>query len=199
MTQQTTIDLIRHGEPVGGRVYRGQINDPLSEKGWQQMRNAVENHHPWNQIMSSTLSRCAGFSNELSKTYDIPLQFDKRFMEIGFGDWEGKSASQIRAENEIQFDAFFEDPVKNTPPNAESLLEFEQRVLSAWEELLVENEGKHILLVGHAGVIRMIIRHVLAMPLQAMYRIQVPNAGISRLTVGGSKGQPQLIFHAGSL
>ena len=34
----TRIDLIRHGEPVGGRRYRGQIDDPLSEKGWKQMR-----------------------------------------------------------------------------------------------------------------------------------------------------------------
>ena len=34
----TTIDLIRHGEPVGGRRYRGgRMDDPLSEKGWAQM------------------------------------------------------------------------------------------------------------------------------------------------------------------
>ena len=33
----TVIDLIRHGEPVGGRRYRGHIDDPLSERGWQQM------------------------------------------------------------------------------------------------------------------------------------------------------------------
>ena len=199
MTQTTTIDLIRHGEPVGGRRYRGQINDPLSKKGWQQMWTAIGNQHPWQQIVSSSLSRCADFSNEVSKLYDIPARFDKRFMEIGFGDWEGKSASQIKAEDEAQFNAFFENPVKNTPPNAESLFEFEQRVLQAWDEMLQEDLGKHILLVGHAGMIRMIIRHVLGMPLEAMYRIKVPNAGITRLAVGGSRGQSELIFHAGSL
>ena len=42
----TTIDLIRHGEPVGGRKYRGQIDDPLSDKGWTQMRQAVADHKP---------------------------------------------------------------------------------------------------------------------------------------------------------
>jgi len=41
----TTLDLMRHGEPVGGRRYRGQMDDPLSEKGWAQMRNAVGNHY----------------------------------------------------------------------------------------------------------------------------------------------------------
>ena len=41
MTPPTLIDMIRHGEPVGGRRYRGQIDDPLSEKGWRQMWAAV--------------------------------------------------------------------------------------------------------------------------------------------------------------
>jgi alpha-ribazole phosphatase/probable phosphoglycerate mutase len=37
----TTLDLLRHGESVGGRKYRGQTDDPLSEKGWAQMRDVV--------------------------------------------------------------------------------------------------------------------------------------------------------------
>ena len=38
----TIIDLIRHGQPQGGSVYRGHgVDDPLSELGWQQMWKAV--------------------------------------------------------------------------------------------------------------------------------------------------------------
>ena len=37
----TVIDLIRHGEPEGGKRYRGQIDHPLSATGWQQMWDAV--------------------------------------------------------------------------------------------------------------------------------------------------------------
>jgi alpha-ribazole phosphatase/probable phosphoglycerate mutase len=29
--------MIRHGESVGGRRYRGQLDDPLRDKGWRQM------------------------------------------------------------------------------------------------------------------------------------------------------------------
>jgi broad specificity phosphatase PhoE len=37
-----TLDLLRHGEPEGGRLYRGNLLDnPLSEKGWQQMQASV--------------------------------------------------------------------------------------------------------------------------------------------------------------
>ena len=57
-TPCTLIDIIRHGEPVGGKRYRGQIDDPLSEKGWQQMRDAVAGHNPWDVIISSPLARC---------------------------------------------------------------------------------------------------------------------------------------------
>ena len=66
--KNTIIDFIRHGEPVGGRAYRGHnIDDPLSEKGWQQMRTAVADHCPWSQLISSPLLRCKDFANELAE------------------------------------------------------------------------------------------------------------------------------------
>ncbi len=47
----TQIDVIRHGEPVGGRRYRGHgVDDPLSEKGWQQMWKAVADRSDWQHI-----------------------------------------------------------------------------------------------------------------------------------------------------
>ena len=59
MHEETLIDLLRHGEPEGGRAYRGHsIDDPLSETGWQQMWAAVGYHKPWEQIVSSPLQRC---------------------------------------------------------------------------------------------------------------------------------------------
>ena len=38
---QTQIDLLYHAGPVGGRRYRGQTDDPLSDKAWQQIRAVV--------------------------------------------------------------------------------------------------------------------------------------------------------------
>ena len=46
-TTITTIDLIRHGEPVGGKKFRGSTDDPLSELGWQQMTAAVASTTEW--------------------------------------------------------------------------------------------------------------------------------------------------------
>lgn len=199
--QTTVIDLIRHGEPVGGSKYRGQIDDPLSEKGWRQMREAVGDHKPWQAIVSSPLSRCAEFARELAQRHALPLSFDDRFKEIGFGAWEGKTKDQITASDPTALFEFYFDPVRNTPPGAEPLIRFQERIATAWTELIERHAGQHILLVGHAGVIRMVIRHVLDVPLERVFRINVPNASISRIRIDGD-GQnalTSLMFHAGCL
>ena len=106
----TLIDLIRHGEPVGGRRYRGQIDDPLSEKGWGQMRAAVGDVCPWQAVISSPLLRCRDFAKELSVRHQLPLQLDARLQEIGFGVWEGKTAEEIRLPDPEILQRFMLDP-----------------------------------------------------------------------------------------
>jgi len=197
----TIIDLIRHGEPVGGSKYRGQIDDPLSDKGWEQMRGAVANHCPWSAIISSPLSRCARFAEELAVRHVLPITVDERFKEIGFGSWEGKTRDQISADDPDALQHFYSDPIRFRPPGAETLVDFEQRVIGGWQALLDQVNGQHVLLVAHAGVIRMIIRHILEMPLERMFRLYVPNAGISRIRIDGegSDALASLMFHDGRL
>lgn len=195
------VDLMRHGEPLGGQRYRGQLDDPLSEKGWQQMRQVTDKVQPWQRIISSPLVRCADFAKELGKNHSIPVQYDPQFMEIGFGDWEGKTAMELETHHKSAFYAFYDDPINHTPANAEPLLAFQQRILQAWTDLLHNQDDKHILLVAHAGVIRVILAEILRMPLQAMFRIQVPYACLSRVVIHseGLRLYPQLQFHAGQL
>ena len=197
----TTIDLIRHGEPVGGSRYRGQIDDPLSDKGWAQMRAAVADQCPWHSIVSSPLSRCACFAEELAGRHDLPLSFDERLMEIGFGDWEGLTREQISAQDPDALQRFYHDPIKHQPPGAETLADFQSRVVAAWQALLAAAAGQQVLVVAHAGVMRMIIRHVLGMPLDRMFSLYVPNAGISRIRIDGqgANALASLLFHDGQL
>ncbi len=197
----TTIDLLRHGEPVGGKRYRGQIDDPLSETGWQQMRSAVGDHCPWDRIVTSTLCRCQDFACELSERHGLPLQSEPRLKEIGFGEWEGRSASELMVDDPERLFRFWSDPLNNTPPKAETLHEFEQRVITAWNDILQQYSGQHVLVIGHAGMIRMIVRHVLQMPLENMFRLRVDLAGITRIEVESRAGRhlPRLLFHGGKL
>ncbi len=197
----TTIDLIRHGEPEGGKRYRGQLDDPLSELGWRQMRSAIGEQAPWDCIISSPLSRCAAFADELSAKYQLPVEFDARLKEIGFGVWEGRTAEELMEQEPERLQKFWRDPIRFAPPGAENLQRFQQRIAAVWQEILGNHAGEHLLIVGHAGQIRMVLREVLMMPLDQLFRIQVDYAGMTRIRVDGTgeEALPRLISHGGTL
>jgi len=189
----TTLDLMRHGEPVGGRRYRGQIDDPLSEKGWAQMHAAVGESGPWTRVVSSPLLRCRAFAETLADRHGLPLAFDDRLKEVGFGEWEGRSAAEIEQAAPGTLARFKADPVNARPHGAEPLADFQARVAAGLEDLLAQNAGQHVLLVGHAGVIRMALAWALHIPLEHAYRIEVASATLTRLRF--DSGRASLIFH----
>jgi alpha-ribazole phosphatase/probable phosphoglycerate mutase len=193
----TTLDLMRHGEPVGGRRYRGQIDDPLSEKGWAQMRAAVGELAPWDRIVSSPLLRCRAFAEALASAQGLPLTLDERLKEVGFGAWEGKTAAEIEEDAPGTLARFKADPVNLRPAGAEPLADFHARVADGLGDLLAQHAGEHLLLVGHAGVIRMAFAWALHVPLAHAYRIEVASASMTRLRF--DEDRASLIFHGGSL
>ena len=74
MNDFTIVDLLRHGEPEGGQMFRGAVDDPLSLRGWEQMRAAVGDCRDWNTVITSPLIRCAAFARELAERLDRPLE-----------------------------------------------------------------------------------------------------------------------------
>lgn len=189
----TLLDLMRHGEPVGGRRYRGQIDDPLSDTGWAQMRAATGEAAPWHCVVSSPLARCREFAETLAARHGLPLRCDDRLKEVGFGVWEGKSAAEIEAEAPGTLARFKADPIHARPAGAEPLGAFYERVAAALDDLLAEHAGRHVLLVGHAGVMRMALAWALEIPLDRAYRIEVATASVTRLRF--ASGHASLIFH----
>jgi alpha-ribazole phosphatase len=195
MSKTTTIDLMRHGEPVGGRRYRGQIDDPLSDKGWSQMRQAIAGHSPWTSIISSPLRRCSEFARELSEQLEIALEFDTRLKEVGFGTWEGLTGEQVQEFDDQALQKFYSDPITHRPAGAEPLDAFSERVKQAYLDIVHRYEGQHILILTHAGVIRNILQETLLAPLASMYRISIETASLTRIQI--SSGRPPTIQFVG--
>jgi broad specificity phosphatase PhoE len=202
----TTIDLLRHGEPEGGEMFRGDTDLPLTPLGWQQMQQAVASMHlregqlPWQRIISSPLLRCQQFAGELASRHALRLVLEPGIREISFGDWDGCSVEQVRNENEKLLHNFWQNPLLHTPPNGETLQHFQQRVLKSWDALLEVHRGEHLLLVCHGGVMRVLLAAVLDMPLKAINRLSVPYACLSRVKIHHAEGFPewlQLEFHQG--
>jgi len=198
---KTLIDFIRHGEPVGGRRYRGKTDDPLSEKGWQQMWQAVETQRPWQRIVSSPLLRCAEFARKLGEQQQIPVAIDERFAELGYGAWEGKTAEEIEDADPGAILRYRRDPLQCRPAGAEDMDVFVARYRAAWGDLLEACAGQHALVVAHAGIVRMALAQVLDIPPSSMFRIEVANAAITRFKIEGQGNDAvaSLVFHAGRL
>lgn len=191
---ETVLDFIRHGQPEGRSTYRGNgVDDPLSEAGWAQMWAALDVSPPWDHVVTSPLVRCLEFARALVDKYQLPLAIEERLKEVGFGSWEGRTREEIKANNPGEYEAFYQDPVNNRPVGAEPLGDFFQRVASACEDIVKSQQGQHILLVVHAGVIRAVMSHLLFIPPAVAYRIKIDNAGITRFSINSSG--VNLVFH----
>ena len=167
------ITLLRHGQVKGGKRFRGSTDDPLTPKGFDQMRAATKDPFTCDLVISSPLRRCAAFASELSHKKYVPLLIEPRLTEIHFGDWEGRTSKQIFDETPKALQQFWSDPQKYPPPKGERLLDFRARVLAAFLELLEHHQDQHILLVTHGGVIRILQCHIQNIPLAKILELEV--------------------------
>lgn len=194
--EKTTIDLLRHGQPIGGDIFRGATDVPLSELGWQQMKDAVQAHEGWHSVISSPMSRCFAFSEYLAQQKALNLQSNDAFREVSFGDWDGQLIADVHRHSGELIKQYWRDPFAVTPPNAEPMSDFYQRVVNGFGDLVKQYQGQHVLLVTHGGVIRMLLSHIAQAQQLSMLRYDVPYASFSRIAIfHDDQGDwPQLVF-----
>ncbi len=176
-----TIDLLRHGEPVGGNVLRGRTDHELTELGWQQLQDATEGK-AWDVIITSPLSRCHEFSKQLSEQLNIPMVVSEDLREFDFGIWENQKMETVFKDDFDRIKGMWDDPMNFVAPEGESILDFESRILKAWFGCLSRPEQR-LLVVCHGGVIRMLLKEVLGLSFKNINRLDVPLASRSQIKV----------------
>jgi len=187
MTTQS-ITLLRHGQVDGEAALYGHTDVRLSDIGRINLHAALDNIHgklPIDAIVSSPLVRCAEISSAFADKRAINYRLDARFKEMHFGDWDGVAFDKL---NHVWHDleVFFNSPHAVHPPAGETLSQFAQRIISAWEHLLENNQHRHLVLVCHGGVIRVIIAHLLSIDwgnANLFKQLQIDYASHSRIEV----------------
>lgn len=172
------IDLLRHGD-TGQRSYRGQLDDPLSELGWSQLRAAVEGRH-WSRVVSSSLRRCADFARELATARGLPLRIDPRLAEYHFGAWQGVPIETLAETQGEALARFWASPVAHPPPGAETFVQFRQRLGAALDDVAKEASGD-VLVITHGGAIRLLRCWAEGRDYGDMAGIEVSHASLHRL------------------
>jgi alpha-ribazole phosphatase len=198
--KMTTLDLLRHGHCEGGEIFRGSTDVPLTDSGWQQMRNAVEPLDGWDLVISSPLQRCRLFAERFIEDEELPLEIENDLRELHFGDWEGQRLDYVAEKFGKHLSTFWRDPVEGAPPNSEPFLDFQARLNNKVEQLVNRYEGEHLLLVSHGAAIRIIMCELLGMSYKDITKISVPFASISRFRIVLRKNKKpwvQMCFHRG--
>ncbi|HWV15582.1 MAG TPA: histidine phosphatase family protein [Cellvibrio sp.] len=180
--------LLRHGEVAGDAALYGHTDIHLSEQGRQNVQRAiasVQQQSAIDFIIASPLVRCAQSARELAVQYGLPLQLDEQLKEMHFGDWDGVPFDALAAQwNHLE--VFWRNPAGAQPPNGESLENFAVRVIAAWEKYSTAAGEQHCLMLLHAGVIRIIIAHILQLDWRnpALYQqLQINYASSTRIEI----------------
>jgi broad specificity phosphatase PhoE len=186
------IDLIRHGQPEGGRKFRGnRVDDPLTERGWQQMREGVGSFTGWDCVYSSPLQRCRAFAEDYCNKNNKKYEIIENLKEVGFGRWEGMTPDQVQATYPEEWQQFYANPVAHPPQGAEPVADLVARVGAVLDELQQRHSDTHLLVVAHAGVIRAAITYTLGQPLERMYDLKIDLGRLTRLSL--EPGRRQLL------
>lgn len=117
-------------------------------------------------VISSPAQRCCLMAEHFKFNYST----DERLREMNFGSWELKKWTEIPA---AEINPWYEDFINIKASGGENLLGMQTRVLSFWNELIVKKDVEKVLVIAHAGVIRLILQSVLQFPLENMFSIQI--------------------------
>lgn len=150
------IHFIRHGaidETLSGK-YIGNTDAPLSDKGKAALRKLdFEQDYPYTKVVfSSPLKRCTETCKILYPNI-TPLVI-ANLSECNFGEWEGKTAEELKDSEDFQKWLAGDNTVK--PPRGESNADFVRRVCKMFESIvegLMKTGTTDSVIVTHGGVI----------------------------------------------
>jgi alpha-ribazole phosphatase len=159
------LHLVRHPRPdVAPGVCYGASDVPVREAELARVHAALTAAGlPGDlPVIASPLQRCAGLARRLTPRH---LTLDPRLKEMDFGSWELRPWDAIaRAE----VDAWAADLLGCRPGGAENVLDVARRVAAWLADVRAERIGEEVLVICHAGTIRL---------LSAMHTVDATNAG----------------------
>lgn len=172
---QKVIYLVRHGRielQDNQRRYIGQIDLPLNDKGKEQARLLAQrlSQIKIEAVYCSDLSRSVDTAKEIAARHDLFPLARADLREVSLGKWEGLKFAEVASRFPKEFRERGVDIGYFRPPGGESFSDCQTRVVEAFHEILSTSFEK-IAIVGHAGVNRLLICHMLGMQLANLFRI----------------------------
>jgi ribonuclease H / adenosylcobalamin/alpha-ribazole phosphatase len=174
--------FVRHAEPdeeVRDRIY-GRLDPKLSERGRGHAAAIAAElaSEPIAAVYTSPQRRGLATAEPLAARLGVVARVEDDLREIDFGELEGLTLAEAveRYPAESQWMAA---PVGALFPGGESVAALRARAIAAAQAIAVRHEGETAAIFTHAVVIRAILADALAMPPDAMFRLDQSYGGIS--------------------
>lgn len=190
----TELILVRHGETDWNRELRfqGQIDVPLNETGQRQAQRLAQRlaHEPVVRLVASDLRRARQTAESIGEglvaALDTGLATDAGLREQNFGLVDGMRVEDIQREHAAAWAQWVRFDADYAFPGAESTRQFHARVMAALSVLALPMAFQApctTVVVTHGGVLDMVYRTALSLPLSGPRQAAIPNAGLNRVKV----------------
>ncbi len=193
--------LARHTETAWNEQLRyiGRTNLSLSELGREHARMMATGlaEEPIGRVISSPMARAVETAAFLAADRELEVRIEPRFREIDFGRWEGLTYEEICTAYPAQIKAWIKGPTAINVPGGELFDEFMERGLEGWHEIergVAERDGqaageKTLLLVIHAGCIKIILGELMGIDKSEYWQIHQDKGALNHLRVGAGKAE----------
>ncbi len=191
--------LVRHGETEWNHSlrYQGKVDVPLSKVGRNQALKLAERIKHLNikfkSVYTSPLLRSKETAFTICDMLGCEVITDDRLKEFNFGEWEGKSVSEVYEIYGDLRDRWMENPNLWCPKGAERASDVMSRVSSFIADILNDGEKEaRYLIVSHGGAIRAIAASILGFNISLFWSLRLDNTSLSIISIYNAK--PQLIL-----
>jgi alpha-ribazole phosphatase len=166
--------LVRHATAQGNGRFQGQRNVPLAEAGRRELPRLVKkcSVYPVRVIYSSDLRRACDTAEAIAQEFSLEVKIRSALREMSFGRWEGLSWKQVTSRFPGAARLWVERFPQHTIPGAESFGSFKRRVVQEVCEIIRTNPGRCVVIVSHAGVIRVTLARALGLPDRNLFRLE---------------------------
>ena len=177
--------VLRHGETEWSRTRRftGRRDIGLTPRGQYQAEaaSAALAGLTIHGIYASPLERTRTWAEVIAKRHQRSVQLDSRFVEMGFGAWEGLTRDEAAAATPALYEAWRRAPSTVTPPDGEPLAAVVDRVAAGVADLQARHAGETVVLVSHAIVIRLIVLAALGLPADRLWSVDASAGGLTEI------------------
>jgi alpha-ribazole phosphatase len=173
------IYLVRHTVPeVAKGICYGQSDIPLAETFHADIQKTLSLlPDKVDAAYSSPLIRCLKLDECIKSNQKVI--YDKRLMEMNFGDWEMKKWEEIDSE---KLNIWMKDFVNVYATEGENFTDLSIRANEFVGELLKKNYDSAVV-VTHAGVIRSVLCQILEIPLRNAFKIILDYGSVTQINV----------------